>query len=300
MKKFIPLVLTAILFSCGGEAEEENTYVETEYDKEISKWLEDRDWEPTRSESGLYIYKEVPGSADKPALGSFLTLKYEGYLLDGTKFDGTNGEAVTFDFPVSGLIEGWQEAIPQFGKGGKGKLLIPPDLGYGDRPKGIIPANSILYFEMEILDWTNVPPVPVVPDYDSIIVAYMAEQDIQGAIRTESGLYMRIDDAGGVEKPTLNSYLTLEYHGFLLDGTQFDGTADGPTTFPFPTSNLIPGWQEAIPNLGKGGEAFLIIPPELGYGAQASERIPANSILVFDMKIHDFSDEPPAPEMPPQ
>ncbi len=292
MKQLYPLAFSAILISCGGE---EKDYVETEYDIDIAKYLEDKDWEPVRTESGLYIYKEIPGSADKPNLESYLTLKYTGYLLDGTVFDGTHGEATTFDFPVSALIGGWQEAIPQFGRGGKGKLIIPPDLGYGDKPAGIIPANAILAFDIEIVDFTNEPPMPVITDFSAAIEEYIATEGIEGMTKTESGLYIKIDEAGSEEKPTLDSYLTLNYEGYLLDGTSFDGTGGTPTTFPFPVSGLIAGWKEGIPKFGKGGHGKLIIPPDLGYGPNDTPTIPGNSILVFDMEIIDFTDEEPQP-----
>ena len=80
-------------------------------------------------------------------------MKYNGTLLDGTKFDGNDN----FNYPLSSLIPGWQEGIPYFGKGGKGILLIPPHLGYGDRPNGDIPANSILRFDIELFDFTEDP-----------------------------------------------------------------------------------------------------------------------------------------------
>ena len=303
LKRTLLLFIPALMISCGGEESEaegeEKGYVETEYDKEIAVWLKDKDWTPERKESGLYLYVEEEGSEEKPTLESFLTLNYEGYLLDGTRFDGTGGEPTSFGFPVSGLIEGWQEGIPYLGKGGKGKLVIPPDLGYGDQPAGIIPANAILYFEIEIIDFADTPPPPPgAAMYDSLMQAYISEKGIEGMLKTESGMYMKIEEAGNDEKPDLGSYLTLNYEGYLMDGSSFDGTGGNPTTFPFPVANLIKGWQEGIPQFGKGGKGKLIIPPYLGYGARETADIPANSILIFDMEIIDFSNEPPADQPP--
>ncbi|MCG8576340.1 MAG: FKBP-type peptidyl-prolyl cis-trans isomerase [Flavobacteriales bacterium] len=292
MKKSLLFLPLALLVACGG-GEEEKDYVETEYDIKISEYLEDKSWKPERTESGLYIYKENAGTDEKPGLEDYLTLKYTGYLLDGTVFDGTDGQAVSFPFPISGLIEGWQEGIPQFGKGGVGKLIIPPDLGYGEREAGIIPANSILVFDIEIIDWSSTPPQPEYPDYSPEIEQYISDQGIEGMNKTESGLFIKIENEGGEEKPGLDDFLTLNYEGYLLDGSSFDGTGGEPTTFNFPVSNLIAGWQEGIPYFGKGGKGKLIIPPYLGYGGQDRPGIPANSILVFDMEIIDFSDVPP-------
>jgi FKBP-type peptidyl-prolyl cis-trans isomerase FkpA len=295
MKKLFLFAPVFLLFACGGETEEEEKdYIETEYDKKISEFLEDKSWKPERTGSGLWVYVENEGSEEKPNDGSYLTLIYEGRLLDGTVFDGTNGNQVSFPVPVSGLIEGWREGIPYFGRGGKGKLIVPPELGYGDQDLGPIPGNSVLVFDMEIIDFADAPPPP--PDYSSEIINYMNEQglDTADAIVTESGLYIMIEDAGSDDKPTVDHFLTLNYEGYLLDGTSFDGTGGEPTTFGFPLAQTIKGWQEGIPYFGKGGKGKLIIPPYLGYGDRDSGSIPANSILVFDIEIIDYSVVPPA------
>ena len=297
MKKIFLLTPLLLLFACSGESEEKD-YKETEYDIKISEFLEDKNWKPERTESGLYVYLENVGSDEKPNGDSYLTLNYEGRLLDGTIFDGTNGQPVSFPFPVNGLIKGWQEGIPHFGKGGKGKLIVPPDLGYGDQDLGDIPANSVLVFDVEIIDFADAPPPP--PDYSPEIISYMLNEglDTSKAIVTESGLYILPENLGGEEKPTVDHFLTLNYEGYLLDGTSFDGTGGEPTTFQFPLANTIQGWQEGIPYFGKGGKGKLIIPPYIGYGERGSQdgSIPPNAILVFDIEIIDFSVVPPGQE----
>jgi FKBP-type peptidyl-prolyl cis-trans isomerase FkpA len=80
-----------------------------------------------------------------------VTIFYHGFLLDGTEFDGTGEEPATFR--LDQLIVGWQIGIPMFGKGGKGKLIIPPGLAYGPNDNGQIPGNSTLMFEIELIDW---------------------------------------------------------------------------------------------------------------------------------------------------
>jgi FKBP-type peptidyl-prolyl cis-trans isomerase len=295
MKKLLFLAPCLFLMACGEDAEEKKDYIETEYDIQISEYLEDKDWEPIREDNGMYIYTEVEGEGQKPGLQDYLSLSYEGRLLDGTVFDGTEGNVITFPFPLEGLIKGWQLGIPHFGKGGKGTLIIPPDLGYGDRAGGPIPANSVLVFDIEIVDYSPTPPAPEIDmsvDYSSEIDAYIASEKLTGFEKSETGLYIKVNEAGSDEKPTVNSFLTLNYEGYLLDGSSFDGTKGTPTTFPFTLGNTILGWQEGIPLLGKGGKGSLIIPPYLGYGDRDSPDIPAHSILVFDIEIIDFTDTP--------
>ncbi len=108
--------------------------------------------------SGLYYVVTAPGDATRPLSTSTVYVKYRGYLLDGTKlgtqFDSSYelGEQPA-QFTVSGLIKGFAEGLKLFGKGGKGELIIPSALGYGDTASGIIPANSVLIFDIELVSF---------------------------------------------------------------------------------------------------------------------------------------------------
>ena len=83
-----------------------------------------------------------------------VSVHYSGYLLDGTKFDSSHdrGEPITFPIGQGRVIKGWDEGISLLKVGGKAKLIIPPDLGYGDRAIGPIPPGSILIFDVELVD----------------------------------------------------------------------------------------------------------------------------------------------------
>ncbi|HIP36290.1 MAG TPA: hypothetical protein EYG85_05510 [Crocinitomix sp.] len=297
MKKIALITPFFLLFACGGEQQAEETlnYTETEYDKQVTEYLADKEWgdEVKRLESGLYVYIEKQGSDEHPKISDFVTIHYTGALLNGEVFDGTSTEPATF--PLNGLILGWQEGIPHFGKGGKGKLIIPPDLGYGSQSSGSIPGNSVLVFDIELVDFSDQPSLPKVvkdKDYSDEIKAYLKKHQIKNAQETESGLFVVIDELGNDEHPKLTDYLTLKYEGRLATNDSiFD---KNETTFPFPMHQLIPGWQEGIPMFGKGGKGMLIIPPYLGYGDRDIPGIPANSVLVFDVDLQDFSDTPPS------
>ena len=85
-----------------------------------------------------------------PDLSSVVTVAYTGKLTDGIIFDQSS--SVGISFPLTNVIQGWQEGIPLFSEGGTGKLLIPSALGYGSNAIGSIPANSVLIFDIELLD----------------------------------------------------------------------------------------------------------------------------------------------------
>ena len=83
--------------------------------------------------------------------GDTITVHYRGTLSDGTEFDSsyTRGQPATF--PLTGLIEGWQEGIPGMKEGGKRQLTIPSEKGYGPTGSGQIPPNAGLIFEIELI-----------------------------------------------------------------------------------------------------------------------------------------------------
>lgn len=116
----------------------------------IRQYLADNNLKADSTGSGLYYIITKEGTGDNPPASSTVTVKYKGYLLDGTVFDETSGSS-TATFPLFNLIQGWQEGIPLLKKDGKGTFLIPSYLGYGSSPVGSIPANSVLIFEIELV-----------------------------------------------------------------------------------------------------------------------------------------------------
>ena len=73
--------------------------------------------------------------------------------MNGTEFDSSYKRNQPIEFPLTGVIKGWQEGIPTIGSGGKVKWLIPSGLAYGSRAMPTIPANSVLIFDVELLDF---------------------------------------------------------------------------------------------------------------------------------------------------
>lgn len=101
--------------------------------------------------SGFY-YKitQTGAGAAVVNLCSMVAVKYTGKLTNGTVFDQTTGAEVR-SFPLGQVIVGWQKGVPMISSGGKITLYIPPSLGYGINPVGIIPPNSILVFDIELV-----------------------------------------------------------------------------------------------------------------------------------------------------
>jgi len=108
----------------------------------------------TTTASGLIIEELVTGDGAEAAAGQEVTVHYTGWLTNGTKFDSSKDRDDPFVFPLGGgrVIRGWDEGVQGMKIGGKRKLTIPPDLGYGARGAGgVIPPNATLVFEVELL-----------------------------------------------------------------------------------------------------------------------------------------------------
>ncbi len=105
---------------------------------------------------GLQMTDEVVGTGVEAVAGKKVSVHYTGTLTDGKKFDSSldRGQPFTFDLGAGQVIKGWDEGVAGMKVGGKRKLVIPATLGYGAREvgNGLIPANSTLIFEVQLLD----------------------------------------------------------------------------------------------------------------------------------------------------
>jgi FKBP-type peptidyl-prolyl cis-trans isomerase FkpA len=107
----------------------------------------------TRTSSGLYFQDIQTGSAPTAIPGRWVSVLYRGWLANGTLFDQAQDprDPLVFQLGRGQVIAGWDEGVAGMRVGGIRKLVIPPSLGYGDRPTGPIPANSVLVFEVQLL-----------------------------------------------------------------------------------------------------------------------------------------------------
>jgi len=104
--------------------------------------------------SGLMIEDLVVGEGDEAKARQYVTVHYTGWLTDGQKFDSSLDRRDPFSFMLGAyqVIQGWDEGVQGMKVGGKRKLTIPPELGYGRQGAGgVIPPNATLVFEVELL-----------------------------------------------------------------------------------------------------------------------------------------------------
>ena len=104
--------------------------------------------------SGLRYVVRNPGEGPLPQPGQDLVVQYDGYLLDGKKFDSSRDHGAPFVFTLGSkkVIKGWNEAFASMHKGERRTLIVPWWLGYGDSVHESIPAKSTLVFDVELVD----------------------------------------------------------------------------------------------------------------------------------------------------
>jgi FKBP-type peptidyl-prolyl cis-trans isomerase FkpA len=112
--------------------------------------------------NGAVYVEEVAGTGDQPTENDTVSVNYTGTLLDGTEFDSTKSRGQPAKFPLKGVVACWTQGIQKLKVGGKGKLVCPSDVAYGDQGRpGKIPGGATLVFEVELLEvikGTATPP----------------------------------------------------------------------------------------------------------------------------------------------
>ena len=229
--------------------------------------------------SGLKVKLLQEGKGPKAEPGLTVSVHYTGTLMDGKKFDSSRdrGQPIKFKLGEGRVIKGWDEGIALLRVGDKALFTIPPSIGYGDRDMGVIPPNSTLQFEVELMEVVEGPKPFDVKGKDTLTTA--------------SGLrYIIVEKAKDAAAPKAEAGKTVSVHytGMLLSGKVFDSSRDRGTPFQFGLGQgqVIKGWDEGIALMHVGDKMRLIIPSELGYGANgAGGVIPPNATLIFDVEL---------------
>jgi FKBP-type peptidyl-prolyl cis-trans isomerase FkpA len=141
----IALVFT-LFMSCSKDKEVD--YI-AQNEEEISAYIAKNKLTAQRSDSGLYYIINNTGTGVRPTANSTVKVSYKGYFTDGSVFDESSTEGISFG--LQQVIKGWAEGIPYFKEGGNGILLIPSNLGYGSKDSGPIPGGSVLIFEVKLI-----------------------------------------------------------------------------------------------------------------------------------------------------
>jgi len=258
-----------------------------------------------KTETGLYYTVSKEGTGPKPKTGQMLSVNYTGKLMNGNVFDSNTDSSFKhpepFKLPIGKgqVIKGWDEGLMLINKGAKATFYIPSTLAYGSQDRSPqIPANSILIFDVELLDIeasaeqsTQRDPAEQAKIDDQLLQDYFKKNNIK-ATKTPSGLYYTVTQKGLGATAAKGKKVTMNYTGKTLDGKLFDSNIDpkfnhvSPFTFTLGVGQVIKGWDEGVQLLQLGSKGSFFIPSGLAYGPSAmGSAIAANSVLIFDVEV---------------
>lgn len=278
---------------------------------DLETYIQQNELEVETIEAGLYYQLDETGQGDFPKPGDYVMVRYTGRLINNAVFDESGEEPFLFQLGYRQVIRGWELGIPAFQVGSKGKLYVPPGLGYGKVGAGkVIPPNAALIYDIEVLDIMDYAAYDRYMEHleEKERVAFEEAQRAQFSkdkkliheyatskkLRTKrlsSGVSYSIKKKGKGDVPKDGDFLSFHYNGYLLDGTEFDSSykRKEPFRFQLGKGKAIKGLEEALRYFKKGGEGWIMIPSKLAYGAmeidEGGTRIPANSVLVFKVKV---------------
>lgn len=148
MKKYVLIVLAFTLLSSCNNSDDNIDYKEKN-NNEIIAYIDKNNLDAQKSDSGLYYVIDELGSGQQPTATSNVTVAYKGYFLDGKTFDQSDANGISFG--LHQVIKGWTEGITYFKEGGKGKLLVPSHLAYGNQGRPGIPGGAVLIFDIHLI-----------------------------------------------------------------------------------------------------------------------------------------------------
>lgn len=270
----------------------------------LVNYLQENNISAQKTPEGLHYLVTKKGNGTSPTKGDYALLSYRAMLLDSTVFDQSEVDN-PFVFQVGNheVIKGLDQGVQLLKKGGAATLFVPPALGYQQYGvQGAVPPDAALIYEVELLD---------VMDFDNYD-QYMREleekerkvyeqrrrdqfqQDLKTietyaeahnliVRRTNSGLSYVITKAGKGVPPKPGSLVKVAYEGFLTDDTSFDKSEK--FEFTLGAAKVIEGWEEGLQHFAPGSEGWLLVPSKLAYGPLPVGKIPANSVLIFKIKM---------------
>ena len=115
--------------------------------------LDDKGW--VKQESGMKVWDVKVGKGDVVKKDATVKVHYTGWLTNGKVFDSSRKRDESIEFGLNQVIKGWTEGVVGMKVGGVRRLMIPPEMAYGDQDKGDIPPKSILIFDIELLEVKN-------------------------------------------------------------------------------------------------------------------------------------------------
>jgi peptidylprolyl isomerase len=250
------------------------------------------DKDPVTTASGLRYSVETPVDPNgvHPKLRDKVTVHYTGWLEDGTVFDSSIDRGRPATFRLGDVIEGWNEGLQLMTPGAKFKFVIPSKLGYGDQGRQpVIPPNSTLIFEVELLSVEAALPAPE-----------FHAPDATKQQATASGLKYEVLAAGDGAPITSSDAFVIRYALWTVTGKLLDCTADSGREIRGRVADMGLGFLREAPLLMKRGTKLrLEVPPALAFGAHGMPGLAPNSPTIWELELTEVLSVPAFSPTPP-
>lgn len=289
------LAVVSVIFFQSCLPSEDNYYDANKYFKEDAKTL--KSYIETNkivaqydSATGVYIQVHKRGTGYKTLNNVDIEFHYRGFTLDGVEFINSFtgnpvpvklGNEETYpgafkDAVLIGLFSGYE--------GDSITVYSPSFYGFKDQGYSNVAPNTPVAYTIKFVD------IKKLDEEYAKIDQYITAKGFTAAIDTVFGTRTVRHVAGSTIKIDNNDYVTLDYKGVTLDDKQFD-TSYGKTPLGFTVGQgkLIPGFELGVSQLNNLDSATIFVPSIYGYGAKANGDIPANSVLVFGIKINNVN-----------
>jgi FKBP-type peptidyl-prolyl cis-trans isomerase FkpA len=297
---FLSLVLASLgFFSC-------KKYEKTKLGLEYTFYKQDKDGKKAKAGDVIRIHAIYKAGEDSVFWSTYKDNKPALLQLDQPKFPGdpregmllmAEGDSAMFRIPSDTVFKGMP--MPSNIKSGTYYTFTIKLLDILDE-KEIQKETEKMRVEEEKVRAEQFKAFLAQRAKDSVVIADYAKANKIAPKKTPAGVYYIIDNPGKGDLPKPGDILSVAYKGMLLNGSVFDQSPAGqPFVFTIGQGQVIPAWDDALTFFRKGGKGKIIAPSTMAYGPQDSGKIPANSVLVFEVEVVDIQAAPPATEQGP-
>lgn len=272
-----------ILSSCEKEYESITDIDESK----LTQYITSNNLQVTKDPSGFYYQVVSPGTGENfqntdSVLYHFVIKSLGGTIYYDTKEDAENiGNKVGYTDKIilSRSFPAIRTAILALKPGGVANVFMPSYLAFGRNGESSlnVPSNEPLVITVTTLEERSQAQRD-----DNLIRAFLVRNNLT-ATRDISGVYYIINSPGTGKEINIGSTVFPLYTGRMLDGTQFETSAD--TALSLSLKSVIPGWQLALPKIKEGGKMRVFIPSGLAYGNAGRESMKMNASLDFDIEV---------------
>lgn len=280
MKKLVLILIIPFFISCSKDDDisaDEQLAID---EKIIDSYLSENEIDADEHFSGIRYLVHEEGSGEVPDLNSKIYAKISSRFLDGSSFyQSQEGEILL----MNNLIDALKFMIPEMKEGGRITIYSPSAYCFGRNSSDLVPANSILIFDIELLSVINSEEEQLEIE-TSKIDKYLETKEIEAQIH-ESGIrYVHEMNGIGVN-PTTSSNISVKYKGYFFNESVFDQNESGVT---FPLNDLVEAWRIMIPLMKVNDKMTIYAPSKYCYGENGTGPIPPNTQLIFEIELISF------------